>query len=1544
MSTSSADPAALQTYVTRAEQALRDLDAKVAHVRNLGAAFRSGGLQLDDGGTTAALNAYLTDAQALDRSVAVVRQAFLDADNGPGTRTVSDAVIAAHLRAAGVSIPTGPPVSVEDPQILGQPVDSGVADDPVNTANGNFVEVETDLAQPARAVAAAWIRTYSSRRSRVAGALGRGWACWADSRLEPVLDSFAWHLPDGAVRLVSAGDLPDGSGTVTVTPDAVVVVLPRTRERWEFDASGRPVRVVSGATEAALSWADGRLQRVTHVRSGRWVAPTWDGERIVAVTSSDGRTVAYEYDRDGDLVLVRRVQGDRRYVVEHGLVTSVTDADGVVEVSNTYDDEGRVTSQVSADGRVSRYAYRPGLHTVVSGADGSGLNAYSHDEAGRLVAVTDDRGESLRRVFDASGRLVHVTDRGGAETGYDYDDRGDLVRVVDALGAELHLVWDDQHRPTAVTDRTGRTTRFGYVDACRTPSTVSDAAGTTTIEVDPRDDLPVRVTDPDGVSFDLTWDDDGQLTSLRSAAGEIRWDYDDVGNLVAVDGGLDAPSRFDLDDAGHVLVARNGRGEATRFGYTPAGRTSWVMDPLGNRTTARYAASGRLVELVDALGSSLGIGYDDEGNTISFTAPDGRRFGFGYDGNGRLVSATDAVGAQTQRGYDADGLLVSLTTPAGRSTHARYDAAERLVEVEAAELDAEVQRDAEGRVVAVVAPDGSVTRYGYDAAGRLVEVVAPGGARTAFGWTPGGRLASVVDPRGLRTELTHDAAGRLATVLRPDGTLERLTHDAAGQVVRHEVSGGATAVYSFDAAGDLVAYDDGTLTARVERDARGYPVEVTDGTATTRCSYDARGALTELGATGLGSTRYRYDECGRLVEVVDALGGTTRYGYDAAGRPATVTDPLGRSRALERDPDGLVTAERLADGSGRRWWYDAAGRVTAVGAAAGERPVDAWTLDRNGRVVRATGDTGSAELEWDADGRLVAMTTGSGTLVWERDAAGAVVARTAVRDLTSVPVGEGRPVRPVAEPELDAAGQLVAFTGPTGRVRLTWDEGGRLLAEEHEHEGRRSFGYDAAGQLLWSEDRGGTTTYGYDPAGRRVEERRPDGTVVRFGWDDRGRLASVSRTAAAATATTELRYDPLGLLTSVGGVPVLCDPTQLGSPVVLLGGERVDPVGDGALLVTADGARPLPAEVDPWFQGAGDGVVVIGERVLDPRTRSFLSVDPLSPVPGRPGGANPYAYCFNDPTRWRDPVGLRPLTEDELKGYRQSQERGAFGNAWEAMKHDPWGTVAMVGVIAVGVGLEFVPGGQVIGTGILIGAATSAGFGLATGHFDPRQVALGGAIGGAAAGLGPLAGALGAGAGRVAVAGAGAVIGGGFGVASYVTTSLLKGDPITGRGLLGAGAGGALAGGIGALAGPTGGTVARTVMGQSARSGAASVTTAIINTGAGAAGTVTNDLVAGRPVTRTDVLVGAGGGLVGGALGDRFAQATGAEGTGMTTLRQMDHFAPQSVGAALNPFHGPNSASVVSTNAAGAGVGIATDLGHTAVDVHDAHHQHGKGP
>ena len=101
---------------------------------------------------------------------------------------------------------------------------------------------------------------------------------------------------------------------------------------------------------------------------------------------------------------------------------------------------------------------------------------------------------------------------------------------------------------------------------------------------------------------------------------------------------------------------------------------------------------------------------------------------------------------------------------------------------------------------------------------------------------------------------------------------------------------------------------------------------------------------------------------------------------------------------------------------------------------------------------------------------------------------------------------------------------------------------------------------------------------------------------------------------------------------------------------------------------SADGAA-----TDPWALGASTdlpgalgigaageltvgGLEWLGARVYDPASRGFLSVDPLDPVPGAGWAGNPYSYAGNDPLHALDPLGLRPVTDAELKAYAAAHQ------------------------------------------------------------------------------------------------------------------------------------------------------------------------------------------------------------------------------------------------------------------------------------------------
>src|SRR5262249_57540959 len=106
--------------------------------------------------------------------VGKMADAFRCAGGNGSVKTLPDAAIHASLRAAGL-LGGRQSVTFHDPVAYGMPPTTGYANDPVNTASGNFVELEEDLPFEGLTAGLRFARTYNSRSDR-AGAFGPGWS------------------------------------------------------------------------------------------------------------------------------------------------------------------------------------------------------------------------------------------------------------------------------------------------------------------------------------------------------------------------------------------------------------------------------------------------------------------------------------------------------------------------------------------------------------------------------------------------------------------------------------------------------------------------------------------------------------------------------------------------------------------------------------------------------------------------------------------------------------------------------------------------------------------------------------------------------------------------------------------------------------------------------------------------------------------------------------------------------------------------------------------------------------------------------------------------------------------------------------------------------------------------------------------------------------------------------------------------------------------------------------------------------------------------
>jgi RHS repeat-associated protein len=1376
MGTSSARPDDLDRFAHRSRSKDEKLRGDLERVRAFYHAFHSenhwGSLQA--GSLLHAYGDHLDGNEFTARWVAQIAATFRAAGASGRLVRLPDRAIKASLRGAGLDHHRRP-VKFDDPVAFGTPSRTGYADDPINTASGNFVEVETDLACSGLVEGMTFKRTYNSRSDRV-GAFGRGWSSWAGVRLLARSEGVGYVGPDG--QEATFPRMGHGYGRV-IGVDALVESLESGLalrwlgggERWVFDDAGLLVEVSRGpGTEIVYRHDDGRLVELVHP-GGRSVCLEWDegAERIAGLACSDGRTVTYRYDAGGNLVEVDGAAGPRCYELDElGRVVSVIDADGVVELVNTYDEDGSVLEQLSPFGRRTYLSYLPGGVTITSDDDEDGpINTYIHDAAGRLLAVVDGDDRQLSTVYDDWGNIVSVTERDGAVTVQEYDERSRPVRRVLATGATFTFAYDDANRLVEVATGAGAVTRYRYDGDERIPSEIADAEGGVTRQV-VRGGLVRRVVDPDGVSVDLEQDADGNVIAATDAGGNVaRLERDAAGRVIAVVSPLGRRTAVFYDQSGRIAERHDAAGGVWRYEHTAAGRLASVTDPAGGREQTRYGEHGLAAATIDALGHVTSCEYDRFSNLVGVVEPDGARWRYEYDAVMRLTATVDPTGGRWAREYDANGTLVATVDPTGVRVSASTDAFGRVVGIDDGMTCERFELDELGRVVAELGADDSATRYGYDRCDRMTSIEDATGAVTRLEYTPGGRLARRLYPSGRLETFEYDVCGRIAARVDGAGRRWELRYDADGELVERRLPTGEVERLEYDDAARLTSASiPGAGLTRCEYDSAGRVVAVNDRDAgSRRFAYDAGGRVVEAIDANGGVTRYAYNERGWLTGVTDPLGATVTGRHDAVGRVIGATDQLGRTSTLAYDPAGRLIEQ--VDGSGRcvRRSYDRAGRPASFGAP-GLEPVTIG-YDALGRVT-SVAEPGApvTKLAWDAEGRLVERARGDLAMRWafdadgerlavgypdgsqtryerdaggyvvglrhpgvgaielQRDAAGRLVGASAdgMRALWRYEDGDleryemragGRlrtaqlardPIGRVVQATIDGAahtlcydraGQLVGADTPLGSYEFVYDANGRL-AHERSPAGILEYEYDAAGQLaVRTAGDGAVTSFEYDGAGRRVRECGV-GLERRYRWDELGRLTAVAAGGDDNDVhAIDVVVDALGELASVNGRPLLWDSAHPLQPLTWNGEASVLGENGPWALAGRDSARWLAPDWQgtigetprdlwgaPLGQRADRAAIALGyrgeleigtdtwlrNRIYQPASRAFLQPDPLPPLPASATAANPYHYAANNTITLSDPLGLRPLSDKELKALRDRMDRDWGGHLADAGK------------------------------------------------------------------------------------------------------------------------------------------------------------------------------------------------------------------------------------------------------------------------------------
>lgn len=1031
----------------------------------------------------------------------------------------------------------------------------------------------------------------------------------------PATDELFTRVRDAQVHAYEQATVTGGSAVVPEVP-FVWMVHNNQHEAYFYAPSGAPVARRQGHLSSLTVFIlaeDGAVTDLVHPVAHRGVHVNYEpaeetgGVRPAAAFTYNTigeragepvQNVVYSYTEaaessasvqvSGLLTGVTTGIGTRTYThTERGLIHRVISVRGDLEVTNTYDDSGRVIGQISEYGRDISYQYTPNVTTIIADADtGNNSNLWVSDAKGRLLSVTATDGTRMSMSYDRFSNRISITERDGSRLVRTSDARGHIKRERTPEGADYTYIWDEQDRLLSVSVRDARDVKnlsdpmpvnsYHYEESSLVvnpnPVAVLDGAGeATTWEYSPEGDV-LKITDPTGVFTAFEYDEHHDIVAMLNPAGEaIRFTRDAAGQITSVSNPLGATTTLEYNAAGVLTSFTNplgarwtltypqqpvgdgapymvrahqqgGQARDTSVGALPEA----VTDPAGNTTAFTYTAGGDIATVTNAVGGTTRHEYDTFGNLVKMITAGNRVWEYSWDGLSQLVGLTDPTGAITRFEYDRAGEITQVTDATGVISHRSIERHEGVESVtgtgEGLFSSAFFKVDVLGRVTEISQQDGASTTSASSSHGTSETPMGAGAAGTGIphGVSSSAEAIAAAETAGApshptgRQMFTYDAAGNIVEALDANGGLTQYVRDAAGRITRLISPAGRFIAYTYDTCGRLVTESVGlTEPVRVTDPVTGASSwEEPTRWAVTTLVYDAASQVIERHTPDGLVEKMTYDAAGRLIKV-QAGRRVATYAWDACNQLVRVQDSTFGTRRYAYNELGHLV--RVTDGLGNRTFfaYDADGLLTSVTDPTGA--ITEYEYDAAGRILEVakkprpdsvvTTPAIRTTYTWDAAGRLLSEDDGVRTRSFEYDARTGDLTRTLIDGSLAAEYGTGTPAQP--------GSTITWMKDHTGDAPVTYrrvfDATGNLVEYTRQVDGTENTSEPGTAEALETFTSTGsyTLTYAYDADGFRTMMLTPYGSS-QWVLDGAGRPIRSINTASIADPGVRERESVIG--------------------------------------------------------------------------------------------------------------------------------------------------------------------------------------------------------------------------------------------------------------------------------------------------------------------------------------------------------------------------------------------------------------------------------
>ncbi|SCP99922.1 RHS repeat-associated core domain-containing protein, partial [Anaerobium acetethylicum] len=463
------------------------------------------------------------------------------------------------------------------------------------------------------------------------------------------------------------------------------------------------------------------------------------------------------------------------------------------------------------------------------------------------------------------------------------------------------------------------------------------------------------------------------------------------------------------------------------------------------------------------------------------------------------TAVIDSQGNRTRTEYDANGNVVKTINALGnivaKTTYNSLNQAVRTEDSLGNGMD--LSYDQSGNVLSKTDALGNKTSYGYDGLNRMTTAVNPLNAASSVGYNQDGNMSSMTGPLGGATAYEYDSAGRLSIEKSGSNVQKTYGYNESGLLSVSTNARGQQTGYAYDKAGRVTSITDAEGTTTFKYDANGNVTEKTDSKGTIRTAYDKLNRVSEKTDVNNKTIRYTYDAAGNLTVLTYPDQTSVTYSYDSENRMISATDWNGNKTFYEYDAIGNIKKTIRLDGSILTKEYDAMGRLTsAVDKSASQELINSYEYryDAAGRLTEEISKTDNVKYQMTYDS--LSRVTSRKIMPYDKVADAKKASNTRMFFRT-----------------YDLLGKTVSFV----------EDSSIPLYEEN-------FTYDAACNIIMSEDDGTATSMAYDNTNNRLTAANTSADASAYTYDPDGNMTS----GQFGGNTMNLQYDSRNRLTSAG--------------------------------------------------------------------------------------------------------------------------------------------------------------------------------------------------------------------------------------------------------------------------------------------------------------------------------------------------------------------------------------------------------------------------